>query len=158
MRICRCLIPILLLASLATGQEPSKSKRFEIGQDLERYPQNTPQLAMKSIARALLERKLDYLLAHLAEPAFVDAKVKDYAKQYKGPAKAVEIVAFHDVVNEFADHLRRDPTIVDELYRFAKEGKWEIKENMASASLPDVASRQVNFIAVKKQWYLQNAR
>jgi hypothetical protein len=158
MRICRCLIPLLLLASLVSGQEPSKSKRFEIDQDLDRYPQNTPQLAMKSIAKALLERKLDYLLAHLAEPTFVDARVKDHAKHYKGPAKAVEIVAFHDLVNEFADHLRRDPTIVEELYRYAKEGKWEIKENTASASLPDVASRRANFIAIKKQWYLLNAR
>src|SRR5437660_12471480 len=93
------LMAILLLvsASSASGQDISKDKRYEIEEDIVKYPQQTPQQAMQSVAKLVAEGKLEYLLAHLVEPAFVDDKVEKYKTQLKGPPKAVQMVAFHQL-------------------------------------------------------------
>ncbi len=162
MRSCNLYLVLLLVAASAAAQGLSTPGRYEVPEELVKYPQQTPQQTMQSVAKILAENDLDYLLAHLTDPAFVDGKVKEYAKLYKGPPKSVELVAFQKLVKEVRQHFVEDPMLVGELSRFGKEGIWEIdaKKGKASAKLPDVASRRAYlvFSNTTKRWYLENQR
>jgi hypothetical protein len=154
----RILVALVLITATASGQDVTKEKRYEVEEDIVKYPQQTPQQAMNSVAKTLSEGRLDYLLAHLVDPLFVDAKIQLIKSKLKGPPKAVEMVAFDKLIQEIKGHFLRDPMIVEEMSRYAKEGIWEMKDNQANARLPDVLSRRVYFIQVKGRWYLQNER
>src|SRR5205823_14539648 len=112
--------------------------------DEEKYPQKTPQEGLQSIVKAVASKKLDYLLAHLADPEYVDAKVAKYKKLIeKGKEEGKTLLAFQRLVNETHDHFLEDPELIQELRRFAKEAEWKTEENVAVASLKNVVGRHV---------------
>lgn len=155
----RCtLLALFVVATAAPGQNVTTAKRYEIEENLVKFPQQSPQQAMQSVVKLLNENRLDYLVAHLADPAYVDAKVEAYSKLFEGPPKAVELVAFNQLVKEIGEHFRLDPTLTEELRRYPKEGMWEVGKTKASARLPGIAARQVFFVEAKGRWYLQNQR
>ncbi len=150
---------LLLLAGLGLAVQAgggAAPERYRIQPDFRRYPQATPQKALESVVRAINVRDFSYLMAQLADPAYVDAKVEDYKKSLKGPENARTLVAFDKLAQEVARHFQDDPSLARELRRFAKEGEWEVGPNGASARLKDVASRRVYFKKLQDRWYLEN--
>jgi hypothetical protein len=160
MRQVQTLVGLLVFAGTACGQDIIAPKRYEIEENLAKYPQISPQQAMQSVSKLIIQGRIDYLLAHLVDPTFVDGKVETYMKLYKGPEKSVKLVAFHQLVTEVKSHFVKDPALVEELHRYAKEGVWEVDgaKGKANARLPDVTSRRVYFIKDKERWYLQNSQ
>jgi len=54
--------------------------RYGFVSDLRSYPQTTPKEALQSIVKAVIDEQVDYMMAHLADPEYVDGKVQQYVK------------------------------------------------------------------------------
>ncbi len=65
----------VLLDGGAYGQEKSAT-RYSIASDLKTYPQGTAKETLASVLKAIESKRVDYLTAQLADPAFVDDRVK----------------------------------------------------------------------------------
>src|SRR4051812_8174040 len=81
-------LALVLLPLAATGRaqtEPEKKipPRFGVEVDFDRFPQATPKEALRSVLKAIEARKFDYLLAQLAEPTFVDKRVKELGGRFE---------------------------------------------------------------------------
>jgi hypothetical protein len=131
------------VAAQAPNEAPPR--RYGIEANLRDYPQEPPKEALASVLRASERGRINYLLAHLADPAFVDKRVKDV---YGGD--------FEELVRETTAKLTDNPATLKELQRFLKEGEWEAGETTASAKLKDIKDRQVFFRKIGPRWYLEN--
>jgi hypothetical protein len=131
------------VAAQAPNEAPPR--RYGIEANLRDYPQETPKEALASVLRAIERGRINYLLAHLADPAFVDKRVKEV---YGGD--------FEELVRETTAKLTDNPATLKELQRFLKEGEWETGETTASAKLKDIKDRQVFFRKIGPRWYLEN--
>src|SRR5207249_2823881 len=63
-------------ATPVQGREPSA--RYHVAPDLKTYPQGTAKEAFASVLEAIKKKRIDYLLAQLAEPDWVDGRVDAY--------------------------------------------------------------------------------
>lgn len=136
----------MVLALAAGGlltQEPSTT-RYTIDLNLDAYPQKTARESLESVLKAIDGRQVDYLVAQLADPQFVDMRVKVLAGGFK------------ELVRETRSLLAEDPAKVKELHRFLKEGQWEEAEGGATVRLKDVKNRAVFLRRQKDRWYLEN--
>ncbi|HEV3146976.1 MAG TPA: hypothetical protein VGZ47_24015 [Gemmataceae bacterium] len=142
---------LVLLVGLAIllpvfGQEKkpeSPPDRYGVKADVEAYPQGSAKEAMKSIATALERTRVDYLLAHLTDPVFVDAKVREF----KGD--------FQAFVRDSDEHLS-DPKKRQEFLRFLKEGTVQESGTTAKVTHPDVPKKQMTFRQSGGRWFLEN--
>jgi hypothetical protein len=158
--LCASVIGLTVLTGIC-AQPAGKGKAgapFGIEPDYERYPQKTPQLALGSVLKALADKKYDYLLAHLADPAFVKAQLKLFRGQL--PASLAEesknVLAFQRLVKATTEHFQDDPTKVRELTRFAKDGEWKVDETLATAALKILPARRVFLKKIGERWYLED--
>ncbi len=143
---------VLVLVTLACGsgvpaqafQERRPAPRYGIEPNLEDFPQKTPQQALGSVLKAFRDGKIDYLAAQLADPAYVDARVR---KVHGG--------RFEDFVREIREKHANDPGTVKRLERYLAEGTWESEGAVASARLKDAPER-VYLRKVNGRWYLEN--
>ena len=75
----KSLVVAVLLGAVgpAAAQEPAPSipPRYGVVVAPEAYPQRTPREALLSAVRAVERGKVDYLVAHLIDPKFVDTRV-----------------------------------------------------------------------------------
>jgi hypothetical protein len=158
-------VPLLALALFAwadaqpAGKDKEKtSVRYRVEADLERYPQKTPKEALASALKALGDKRIDYLLAHLADPAFVQAKLKGLKGQL--PASLTddskELLAFQRLVKATTEHFAEDPTKIRELARFAKDGEWDGDEKLTLVTLKTLPGRKVYLKKVDGLWRLQD--
>jgi hypothetical protein len=139
------LVTVSLVAASAQDPGALPAKRYGVYVDLRRYPQGAPKETLASVLAAIDQKRFDYLIAHLADPDFVDERVK----QLKGN--------FDEVVGEARMKYTDNPEAVKLLQRFLKEGEWEGGEgNTASVQLKDVKDRRVFFRKVDMRWYLEN--
>jgi hypothetical protein len=126
-------------------QDATPPRRYGVLLNQQTYPQEDAKQALASVVKAIDRQRIDYLLAHLADPDFVDERVKEV---YGGN--------FDELVKETTTKLKDNPAEAKLLERFLKEGEWDAKENTAAASLKDVKDRQVFMKKVGKSWYLEN--
>lgn len=119
-------------------------KRYGIEADLETYPQSAPKETLASVLQAIDRKRIDYLLAQLADPEFVDMRVQ---KAYAGQ--------FDDFVKESTAKLVSDPTAVKKLRRFLNEGEWDVEESAATGRLKDVRER-VYLRKIEGRWYFED--
>lgn len=152
MRTALGLGTVLAWGMLALAQDkPAVDKpadkaaaRFGVPVDLKEYPQDNPQDALASVLKAVGQKRLDYLLAQLAEPSFVDARVKVLAG------------GLDTLRAEAADRLLNDPGAAKLLARFQKEGQWDTGDAEATVRVKD----QARFLRFRKgadgRWYLVN--
>jgi len=80
---------------LASAQEAPRvttevQPRFGVAARLKSFPQDTAQKALRSAVDAIERGEYAYLLAHLMDPQFVDARVADRGKQLE-PGIEVEL-------------------------------------------------------------------
>jgi hypothetical protein len=111
--------------------------------DLKSYPQSTAKETLASVIKAIDDKKVAYLVAQLADPAFVDDRVK---RIYGGK--------FEEQVHDTQGRL--DPSTVKQLKRFLKEGKWTITPTSAVVQLDDVKDRCVRLVRKDGRWYLEH--
>lgn len=123
------------------GQTPAKRHGVEINQDV--FPQKTPKECLASVLKAIDGKRIDYLLAHLADPTFVDVRVKALGN-------------FDELIRETNAKLADDPGAVKELRRYLKEGEWEPGDEATSVKLKDVKNRGVFFKKIGDRWYMEN--
>jgi hypothetical protein len=143
---------MLILSALAVlaaglGAQPPRenlAERYRIPVDPDGFPQSTPKDALASVVKAMSNRQVDYLLAQLADPQYVDEEVK---KKYQGK--------FSALVEEVTAKLSNDPGVVKKLRRYLEEGTWDVQDTSAAAQLKDVAE-QVFLRRIGNRWFLEN--
>jgi len=136
----------LVILSAAPAQEKKSAPlpRYGVAPDLDTYPQASAKQAVGSILKSLDRKRIDYLVAHLAEPGFVDEKVK------------AQLGNFDEVVREVTDHFNDDPKRTDEFRRFLKEGTLEESGTTAKVTLKDVPTRHITLRQIEGRWFMNN--
>ncbi len=131
----------LLLASAAALAADAPAKRFGIEPDLKTFPQATPKEALASVLKAIELKRADYVVAHLADPEFVDRRVKE--------------TSYDELLGETTAKLVRDPGAAKQLRAFLERGTWDEKSDAASVSLPKESDRTVSFRKAGGRWFLK---
>src|SRR5262249_44517558 len=144
---CACLMGMVCLASVSAQapKDTKPAKRYGIEADLQIYPQATPKEAFASVLKAIDKKRLDYLLAQLADPVWVDERVKKLGGD------------FAEVVKDAAAKLAEDPAALKLFRQFFREGEWEEMDTTASVKLKDVKER-VYFRKVEGRWFLEDRK
>lgn len=144
---------VIVLAGLAAQvpawgqlQQPPLTPRYGQEFDTDGYSQNTPRDTLASVIKAIERRKVEYLLAHLTDPVFVDERV---AQVHRG--------SFPAMVQECIDKLRDDPESIDLLRRFLKDGEFEQQDAEGRATLKGSRER-LYFKRYEARWFLDNAK
>ena len=65
----------LVLCAITTLRAQDVPPRFDVIYNAEFYRQDSPQEALKSVLGAISRDRYDYVLAHLMDPAYVDARL-----------------------------------------------------------------------------------
>ncbi len=137
------ILGFMVASETLAQQAKEPPKRFGIEADLENYPQAEAKTAFASVLKAIDNKKIDYLLAQLSDPQWVDERVQ---KVHGGAVK------------ETTELLTQEPTTVEELRRFLREGAWSENDTEARVTLKDIPDRQVSFRKVETRWYLKNEK
>jgi hypothetical protein len=147
MRLTAVLLAFGLAVGLVWSQEAKKvPQRYMIDANLDDYPQDSAKKTLESVIKAIEAGKIDYLLAHLADPKFVDMRVRLHDNK------------FDDLVKETTDYLANDPAILKDMKRFAKEGEWETGDAAASVYGKENKDRRVFLRKIGDRWFLENRR
>ena len=131
------LLPWCLSAAFAV--EPA---RFGVEINLKSFPQATPKEALASALKVVDLKRVDYLMAHLTDPDWVDRRVE----LYQG--------GFAELVREATAKL--DAPAVKQLRRFLDEGDFETLDTGAVVRHKKVPDRIVRFRKVGDRWFLRN--
>ena len=135
MNLCPLLGVLLVLAADGT--------RYGIAPDLKTYPQTTAKETLASIIKAVEAKRVDYVVAHLADPAFVDDRVK---RLYGG--------RFEQQVEDTRAQL--DPLTIKLLQRFLKDGDWKEDKERVTVRLKD-DKRCLYFKKGDGRWFMEHA-
>jgi hypothetical protein len=127
------------------SQDNPPATRYGIEIRPKKYPQGTPKEALTSVLAAIEENKIAYLLAHLADPEFVDKRVKD---SHRGN--------FDEFVKETSTKIADNPSGVKELQQFLNSGEWQENGNSAAVKLKDFKDRQIFFRKIGNRWFMEN--
>jgi hypothetical protein len=136
------VLSVILAATCSVAQE--KADRYGVALDAKAYPQATAKEALSSVLKAVADKKVDYVVAHLADPSFVDDRVK---RVYGGK--------FAEQVDD--TRARLDPFVQKQLKRFLDEGKWDAGKAEATVTLDGSKDRRVKLVKKGDRWYLANA-
>lgn len=144
----RCLAVAIALAvavapSRAEEKKAGEPGRFGIQADLKAFPQGSAKETFASIFKAIEAKRIDYLLAQLTDPAFVEERVQ---RLHGGK--------FESQVAETSAKL--DPLSVKQLRRFEEKGQWTEESTRAAVRLKEIADRAVYFRKIGPRWYLEN--
>lgn len=135
------LLSLWWLTTPAEAQGPTT--RYGIGADLTAFPQDTPQKTLGSVLKAVETKKWDYLVAQLADPEFVDERIK---RVFGGK--------FADQVED--TQARLDPFVLKQMRRFLDKGAWTIKGSAAVVRLPAPERKVVRFRQKDGRWFLEH--
>jgi hypothetical protein len=147
-KVVAILVCVLIMETGVQAQKgKAPPKRYGIEADLEDYPQAAPKVALESVLKAIDNKKIDYLLAHLADPTWVDDLVK-----------TIHDGKFEGLVKETSDKIAKDPTMIKELRRILKEGEWKEDDAAASACLKDAKDSCVFLRKIEGRWFLEDRK
>jgi hypothetical protein len=136
------LVSLASVGNLSAQNAPAA--RYGVEPDFDAFPQKAAKEALESVLKAIDRGQIDYLLAQLADPPFVDARVKALGGN------------FRQLVRETKARLAEDPAAVKELRRFLAEGQWDEAGDTAAVRLKDVKNRAVFLKRINDRWYLEN--
>jgi hypothetical protein len=109
---------LLGAAALAHTQQPTDPQpRFGVLPRLKTYPQGSAKQALQSAVEAIEKGEAKYLVAHLMDPQFVDARLGDRARQFE-PAVDVEFARLRDAQKANPDRYPADARLPDDPGRF----------------------------------------
>lgn len=148
MRKSTALAMLVLFAGLSAAQAPREKlgRRYNMEPDLDLYPQATPQDCLGSVLKAMTNGRMDYLMAQLAEPDYVDERVKQ-----------VHGGRFDALVREAQAKLAADPGIMKRLRSFLQDGEWSVQDVTASSRVKDIPA-QVYFRKLDGRWFFDNRK
>jgi hypothetical protein len=159
-RLATCALVLGLIgAGSATLAQDAQKKDRRFGYDVDEvtFAQKTPAETMASITKALDRKRVDYLLAQMADPNYVDYWVERYKADFSDKKEvARRLRAFDRLVRETTDYFNNDPLIVRELRVFAKGAKWEEKDDVAIGTVDSVPGRKVFLKKIGERWFLKN--
>lgn len=146
MRLTLAVGLTLTVGTLVLAQDVKTVTRYGVVAIFNKYPQKTPRETLESVIKAMEAQHVDYVLAHLTDPAFVDRRVKEYGGK------------FDELVEESRTKLAGSPATVKLLRRFLKDGEWDIdkEKNTAAVKLKDLREQQVFLKKVGDRWYMEN--
>jgi hypothetical protein len=149
-----------LFTLAATAQDdkppPKEAPRYGFSYN-DLYSQKSPKDAIQSVVKAIDARRVDYLLAQIAEPKFVDGQVAQYRQQFtKGKDETQTFLAFDKLVSDTVDYFLGDPILIKELRLFARDGMWDVADDVATGTAKGVPSRKVFFKRIGERWFLEN--
>jgi len=121
-----------------------KMQRYGIDADPKTYPQGTAKETLASLLKAIEDKRLDYSLAQLADPQWVDERVKGLGGK------------FEDFVKE-CQETKLDPSAIKQLRKFLDDGEWKVEEKTAEARVKDVPDRSVRFFKIGDRWFMENS-
>ena len=133
----------IILAFLLIAAEEKIKPRYGV-EAIDKYGQKTPKDTLRSVLAAIEAKRVDYVLAHLADPAFVDERVKQTGGR------------FEIMVKETTQKLDADPESLRELRKFLSDGEWKEDGNNTSANCPDVKGKQVYLKKIGDRWFFMN--
>lgn len=147
MRMMLTIGCFLFVVAGAVGQDTDErpAMRYGLNAHMREFPQGTPKEALASVIHAMEDGRIDYLLAQLSDPVFVDNRVKQV---YGGK--------FEDLMSETRTKLNDNPAVLKELRRFLQDGEWQIADTKASVQLKDVKSHQVYLKKIEDRWFFEN--
>jgi hypothetical protein len=131
---------LILLVALAAPAADPPAKRFGVAADLEAFPQATPKESLAAVLKAIELKRADYIVAQLADPQFVDRRVKE--------------TSYDELLAETMAKLVNDPGIAKLLRAFADKGEWSKDDSAASVTLKD-NERIVSFSKIDGRWFLK---
>jgi hypothetical protein len=160
LRLAQCVAVLVFigLCAASNAQEAKKKpRRFGIEYNDELYPQGTPADAMKSIIKAIDREKVNYMMAQIADPTYVDYWVDEYKVDFpKAKEEGRRILAFDRLVRETIMHFQNDPLVVKDLRAFAKTAKWTEEGDTAVGVVESIPARKVFFKKIGERWFLLN--
>ncbi len=146
MRVVLAVLIVLAGAVDARAQAQKElPRRYGIAADLDKYPQASAKETLESVIKAIEEKRIEYVLAQLADPEFIDKRVQDYGGR------------FEEVVREAKAKLVDDPATLNRLRRYLRDGEWQEGDMDASVGLKDGADR-IFFRKIENRWYMQNRK
>lgn len=159
---CIAILTMAATACIASAQDEAGppdplAVRYEVQANALTYPQKSPEEAIKSIVRALEKKRMEYLVAHLADPKLVDARIAEYRQAVATASdEARTLLAFERLQRETQEHLSADPQLLRELRLFAREAEWQVTDNEAVGVCKDVPEHKVFMRRIGARWFLQN--
>jgi hypothetical protein len=135
----------MFLAGLAVALSLSADvpARYGVEADEKKYPQATAKEALSSALKAIAAKDFRYLCAHIAEPAFIDGRVKGvYAGKFDEQVADTES--------------RLDALAVKQLARLAKDGKWKDGDDEAAVTAEEVPGRAARLVKKGGRWFLMH--
>jgi hypothetical protein len=139
-----CLAFTLMLIGVLLCEAKDPQGRYGIARDAKTYPQSSPKETLQSLIKAVEAKNAGYVLAYLADPEWVDGRVKEYGQK------------FDALLKETTGKLVDDPSALKLLNRFEKEGNWETDEFKAQVKLKDVSDKSIRFRKIGDIWYMEN--
>jgi hypothetical protein len=129
---------LIAIALCLSADLPS---RYGVPADEKKYPQATAKEALSSVVKAIAAKDFRYLAAHLADPEFIDGRVKGvYAGKFEEQVADTEA--------------RLDALAVKQLTRLARDGKWKESETEAAVTLDDLPGRCARLVKKGGRWHL----
>ena len=106
-------------------------------------PQDAPKETLASVLKAADAGRFDYLAAQLADPSFIDDRVKGvFGGNFDEQVKDVRA--------------RLDPAALKQLHRFLDDGEWTTGDDKASVRLKDLGDRAVFFRKIDGRWFMEH--
>lgn len=143
------MIVLFMMVNLATiqnhiqAQAVKESGRYGIAVDEATFPQNSPENLRKSLLKALESDKIDYMLAHLAHPAFIEKNVREV---HEGD--------FSKQVSETKEKLKNG--LKTPLETLLKTGKLESSEKAGTIKDPGLKDFVIHMKLENNKWYMEN--
>ena len=135
---------LALGAQAGPGETPAK--RYGLDVDLKTYPQSTPKESLGSLLKAVKANRVDYVFAQLADPEWVDRRVKETEG------------GFVALVEESTSRLVDDPSVGKRFAKLLADGEWKIDAAAASVRLKDSDGMTLFFRNGNGRWYVENRK
>ena len=139
------LIGVLVFAA-QDGADKAPAKRFGIAADLKSFPQAEPKETLGSLLKAVDAKRVDYVLAQLADPDWVDRRVKEMAGDFRA------------LLEESTARLVADPAALKRLKKLLADGEWKTDAGAAVVRLKDVEDAAMFFRKADGRWYVENRK
>ena len=131
----------LLVLSVVALAADAPAKRFGVEADLKTFPQGTPEETLASVVKAIDGKRADYIVAYLADPQFVDRRVKETSHEA--------------LLAETTAKLVDDPGAAKQLRAFLEKGTWTKEDATATVGLKEGTDRIVMFCKSDGRWFLK---
>jgi hypothetical protein len=156
MRLILAFTLLAGLAALARTQPPPKDidttpqPRFGIPVKLKAYPQETAKKSLGSVVEAIEKGDTAYMIAHLLDPAFVELRISDRAKQL-APTVEVELATLRDLQIRNPESVRREDRLPTDRVLFDQLVAQRSRERAFRQLVRDMNDKMLNDpVAIKE--------